>query len=360
MPSSDSFHELVSGRRRGPLAYLARAGLWWARFPYAAVVAVRNRRFDGGKRSNRVPVPVVCVGNLTLGGTGKTPMVEYVARFYREHEKQVAILSRGYGSTSGANDEAMVLEENLPDVPHLQGADRTLLANTAIEELESEILVLDDGYQHRKLYRDLDIVLLDVTRPIHQEYLFPRGLLRESVKGLKRASLVVFTRCDQVPEESLAEQRTWLTQHFPELPQITSVHQPIELMGVNGQTQPVEQLKGKPVVAFCGIGNPESFRQTLKDLGATVLELRTFPDHHPYTREDVEALQAWAGTLPADATLVCTQKDWVKLRVGELGTRPLWAVRVGVRITMGEAELQARLAGVLPDMPGEVEEDLPW
>ncbi len=358
MPSADSFHDLVSGRRRGPLAALARAGLWWARLPYAVGVGVRNWRYDGGRRSARVPVPVVCVGNLTLGGTGKTPMVEYVARFYRELDKAVAILSRGYGTTGGANDEALVLEENLPDVPHLQGADRVALANTAVEELESEILVLDDGYQHRKLYRDLDIVLLDATRPIRKEYLFPRGLLRESVNGLKRAGFAVFTRCDQVPAESLAEQRAWLTKRLPTLPQATCVHRPVELIRAGSVSdghsatlsEAVDLLNGKPVAGFCGVGNPESFRRTLTDLGATVVDFRAFADHHPYTRAYVDALRAWAAKLPADATLATTQKDWVKLRVGELGGRPLRAVRVGVRFTSGEVELRTMLREVLPDL----------
>lgn len=349
VPSADTFHDLVSGRRRGPLAYLVRAGLWWARLPYAVGVTVRNRRYDGGKRSARVPVPVVCVGNLTLGGTGKTPMVEYIAGYFRELERQVAILSRGYGTTGGANDEAMVLEENLPDVPHLQGADRVALAHTAIEELESEVLVLDDGFQHRRLYRDFDIVLLDATRPIHEEYHFPRGLLRESVSGLKRAGIAVFTRCDQVPTESLAEQQAWLTKRFPTLPQATCVHQPTELIGADGIAESPELLRGKPVAGFCGVGNPESFRRTLADLGATVIDFRAFPDHHPYSRADVDSLRAWASQLPADAMIATTQKDWVKLRLGELAGRPLWAVRVGVRFTSGEEELRAMLQAVCPE-----------
>ena len=112
----------------------AWAGVWW-----------RNRRFDRGRDVHRAAVPVICVGNLTVGGTGKTPCVEYVARLLREHDLRVAVLSRGYGAEAGRNDEAMVLEENLPDVPHYQGADRVALAQTAIEESESEVLVLDDG-----------------------------------------------------------------------------------------------------------------------------------------------------------------------------------------------------------------------
>ncbi|HEY1186298.1 MAG TPA: tetraacyldisaccharide 4'-kinase, partial [Gemmata sp.] len=141
--------------------------------PYGLAARTRNALFDRGwKRTHRAPVPVVSVGNLTLGGTGKTPCVEWVARFFREREVQVTILSRGYGSAGGQNDEALVLEDNLPDVPHLQGADRVALAATAVEELEAELLVLDDGFQHRRLHRDLDIVLIDATRPPGGDYVF--------------------------------------------------------------------------------------------------------------------------------------------------------------------------------------------
>src|SRR5262249_26736647 len=150
---------------------------------------------------------VVSVGNLTLGGTGKTPCVEYVCRFYRDLDLRVAVLSRGYGAANGRNDEALVLEENLPDVPHLQGADRVALARAAVEELESEVLVLDDGFQHRRLARDLDVVLVDATNPWGFGRLFPRGLLRESPRGLGRAGVVVLTRCDQVPDEERARLR---------------------------------------------------------------------------------------------------------------------------------------------------------
>ena len=131
---------------------------------------------------------MVSVGNLTVGGTGKTPCVEYVAGFYQQRDLRVAILSRGYGSEGGGlNDEGLVLSENLPDVPPYQGPDRVALARTAIEESESEVLVLDDGFQHRRLARDLDLVLIDATTPGDTAILHPRGLLREPPSGLRRA-----------------------------------------------------------------------------------------------------------------------------------------------------------------------------
>src|SRR5207244_12530469 len=128
------------------------------------------------------------------GGTGKTPCAEFVARFFRQLDLRVALLSRGYGSQAGRNDEALVLEENLPDVPHLQGPDRAALAQVAVEELDSEILVLDDGFQHRRLHRDLDIVLIDATCPWGYGHLLPRGLLREPISSLKRAHVAMLTR----------------------------------------------------------------------------------------------------------------------------------------------------------------------
>jgi tetraacyldisaccharide 4'-kinase len=329
----ERFHALIRGESRGVGATLARTGLWWARLPYGAAARARNRLYDLGVwKPARVPVPVVSVGNLTLGGTGKTPCVEYVAGFYRDLGLSVALLSRGYGADSGRNDEAMVLEENLPDVPHLQGADRVALARTAVEELESEVLVLDDGFQHRRLARDLDLALIDATRPLQHEYLFPRGLLREPVGGLNRAGLVILTRADQVEAESLDRQRRWLKERFPVLPVVAAIHAPEET-----------DLKNKPVGAFCGIGNPEAFRRTLTDLGADVAAFRAFPDHHAYTRADVDDLRTWAATLPPDAVLATTQKDFVKLRLPDLADRPLRAVRIRMRFLDGEDLLRDKL-----------------
>ena len=346
----DTHAAITSGERRGPAAALARAALWWGQVPYGLAVATRNRLFDAGiRRVTRVPVPVVVVGNLSVGGTGKTPCVEYVARHYRTAGIAVAVLSRGYGSESGPNDETLVLEENLPDVPHLQGADRVALALTALEELQSELLVLDDGFQHRRLHRDLDLVLLDATRPFDRDWLLPRGLLREPAGSLKRADAVILTRCDQTSPESVARQRAVLARRFPKLPVAEAVHAPVELAGPGGVTAPLDLVRGRPVLAFCGLGNPAAFRATLTQLGASVTEFVTFPDHHPYTRDDVERLRALAEKLPADGLALTTQKDSVKLRLGELAGRPLWAVRVGLRFRAGEAELAALLDTLTPE-----------
>lgn len=339
---------VVRGERRGPLAALARLGLRLASWPYGLGAWARNTLFDRGwKTAHKAPVPVVSVGNLTLGGTGKTPCVEWVARFYRELGVQVAILSRGYGSEANRNDEAMVLEENLPDVPHLQGRDRVELATTAAEELEAELLILDDGFQHRRLRRDLDVVLIDATRPPMCDYLFPRGTLREGAGSLRRAGAVVLTRCDQVPAAELDAIRGWLARRFPGKPVAATEHRPIDLIG-GAEPEPVRSLAGRAVAAFCGVGNPAAFRRTLEGLGAVVADFRTFPDHHAYAREDVDDLTRWAESLPTDAWVATTQKDWVKLRIGSLAGRPLRAVRVGLAFRDGRDEFEAALRRIAP------------
>lgn len=345
--SPETWRAIVGGERGGIRAFLLRRGLWLARLPYGVGVWSRNKFFDWGwKRLERVDVPVVCIGNLTLGGTGKTPCVEYVARFFRQQDKRVAILSRGYGSEGGRNDEAMLLEENLPDVPHLQDRDRVAIARTAIEELESEVLVLDDGFQHRRLHRDLDVVLIDATNPWGYGYLFPRGAMREPIRELKRAHAVMITRADRVSKDEIEAIRRRVLR-VKELPISLTKHAPIELMGMDGLTASFDELRGKPVAAFCGIGNPEAFRQTLRDLGASVAEFRSYPDHHNYTRTDVDELQTWAEKQTADAIIATTQKDWVKLRIGEMAGRPLWAVRIGLEFTGGQADFEMQLGKLI-------------
>lgn len=341
--------QLISGASRGLWPALQRLALRAGSMPYRMAVQLRNTAYQRGwLHSERAPVPVVSVGNLTAGGTGKTPCVEYVARFYRGLDRRVAILSRGYGGAGGRNDEALVLEENLPDVPHLQGADRAALARTAVEELESEVLVLDDGFQHRRLARDLDLVLVDATAPWGHGHLLPRGLLREPPSSLRRAGVVVLTRCDQTPAEQRERLRQTIARIAPHVPVIETTHRPVELGNSDGESTPLDILRDGPMAAFCGLGNPDAFRRTLHDWGGQPLDFRVYPDHHAYSRADVEELQRWANGLPVGASVVTTQKDLVKLRLGRLGDRPLWCLRIRLRVESGQDVLDGRLQSVLP------------
>ncbi|MFL5331131.1 MAG: tetraacyldisaccharide 4'-kinase [Gemmataceae bacterium] len=337
-PLTQAYLDLVSGKRRGVRATVMRAALGLGELPYAAAMAIRNAMYDRGWfHTSRAAVPVVSVGNLTTGGTGKTPCVEYLARFYRERGLQVAILSRGYGRDQGPNDEALVLEENLPDVPHLQGPDRVALAATAVEELESELLILDDGFQHRRLARDLDVVLIDATNPWGHGHLLPRGLMREPKSSLKRAGAVLVSRCDQVLGDRLANLRRDISRYVKtDTPIVETEHQPNAWMREGDGQIALDDLRGRPALAFCGLGHPEAFRSTLAGLGIVPSDFRTFADHHNYTRTDIDGLRNWADSLPADGVVLTTQKDAVKIRLGDLAGRPLYALRIGLAPRPGQ------------------------
>jgi tetraacyldisaccharide 4'-kinase len=339
---------LIRGERRGPGASAARLGLSVAAAGYRLGAAARNAAFDLSLRpSHRVGVPVVSVGNLTLGGTGKTPMVEWVARWFRERAVRVAIISRGYGSSAGLNDEGRVLEENLPDVPHLQGADRVAMAQTAISELEAELLVLDDAFQHRRIVRDLDIVLLDALEPFGLGRMCPRGLLREPIGSLRRAGIVVLSRADAIEPAVRAAVRAEAERRAGPLRWAEARHAPRDLVDSSEASHAPGTLKGRRVAAFCGIGNPEGFKRTLAGLCVELAGFRALPDHYDYQAGDLSELAEWARSLGADLALT-TQKDLVKLRTLSLGPMQLLALRIGLEVTEGAELLEDALRALLP------------
>lgn len=338
-----SYLALIRGETRGPGASAARALLGLATLPYRAAGAARNFGYDCRSGwARHAGVPVVSIGNLTLGGTGKTPMVEWVARRFRANGIRVAILSRGYGGSTGLNDEGRVLEENLPDVPHLQGADRVVLARLAVEELQVQALVLDDGFQHRRLHRDLDIVLIDALAPFGLGWLTPRGLLREPVRSLRRADVVVLSRADLVGPADRAAIRAEAERRGGPLRWAEARHAPVALAVEGLPSIPVADLRGARVAAFCGIGNPEGFRRTIEPLCGSLAAFRAFPDHHPYAAADLDDLARWARDAGADLALT-TQKDSVKLRVATLGPTPLRSLRIGLDVIAGVEHLDEAL-----------------
>jgi tetraacyldisaccharide 4'-kinase len=343
------FRELVSGRRRGLAPSAARAALRLAEIPYTAAVRWRNSRYDAGRAAaHRVEVPVVSVGNLTLGGTGKTPMVEWIARWLRQQGVRVCLISRGYGADDGArNDEALELAQKLPDVPHLVDPDRVRAARAAIRERACQVIVLDDGFQHRRLARDLDVVLLDAFEPFGWGHVFPRGTLREPVAGLVRAGAIALSRADAAsPEERRAVRATAL-RHAPGAVWMEVIHAPRSLLSASSKEIAVESLAGRPVAAVCGIGNPAGFWHTLARMGCQVVARREFPDHHRYRPDEIRSLATWADGLGVEAVLT-THKDLVKIGFENLGRQPLWAVRIGLEFLAGQAEFEALLRPLLP------------
>ncbi len=345
-----TFLRLVRGETRGLLGFVGRAGLSALSLPYAIGVRLRNRKFDrGGEHVTRVDRPVVSVGNITLGGTGKTPVVEWVARWYREHGVRVCLLSRGYGQSDHLNDEGLLLDQNLPDVPHLQDRDRVALARIAIDELESDLLILDDGFQHRMLARDLDLVLLDALNPFGSGRMFPRGMLREPIRSLSRASVVILSRADLVEPERRVEIRRLAERTAGPLCWVEGRQTPIGLVDHEGVDHGLGPLKASRCIAFCGLGNPEGFRRTLQGLGVDLLDFRSYPDHHVYSRTDLDDLALWA-QRQRPALILTTQKDSVKLRVDQIAEIPLLSLRIAFEPLSGVAELEQALARLLPSV----------
>lgn len=347
---ASTFRDLVSGRRKGVAAWLVRCGLALVECPYRWVVAWRNRAFDTGrKETHRVEVPVISVGNLTLGGTGKTPTVQWIAQWFLDQNVPVAIVSRGYGSRDGApNDEALELADKLPSVPHVQNPDRVAGAKRAIAKHQCHVIVLDDGFQHRRIARDLDVVLLDATEPFGFDRVFPRGMLREPVANLARADVVALTRADMITPDDKASIRRRVERLAPDAIWLEIVYHPGGLRNASGSHEAIESLAGQRIGAFCGIGNPNGFFKTLASYDCDVVVQKEFPDHAAYGDTDIEQLTHWAETAGVDA-MVCTHKDLVKLRIDHMGRIPLWAIEIETDLIVGREELVVRLETLLLD-----------
>lgn len=341
----------MSGEAKGAVAATSRSVAACFEPLYAAVVNRKNRRFDSGRlQGTRVAAPVISVGNLTVGGTGKTPMVVWLARWFRERGANVTLISRGYGAKPGhPNDEYLEIAAQLPDVPHLQNPDRVAAAREALSRDPNQALILDDAFQHRRIARDFDLVLLDALDPFGGGRLLPRGLLREPVASLARAHAVALSRADAVSPERRAEIRGEVARLAPEAIWLELEHRPALLVQYGGrETQPIESLRGRKVAAFCGIGNPAGFRHTLESCGTDVIALREYPDHFAYPSAAVDALEQWIATEAAAAECaVCTHKDLVKIPRERLAGKPLWAVQIAAAIRTGEVALQERLEALL-------------
>ena len=319
--------EVILNRQRGLKASLLRGLLWVLSLVFRGLVWLRRLLFRTRfiLRDHHLGTLVICIGNLTVGGTGKTPVVELLARALRDRGRRVAILSRGYKSAkprrrrltlrqrlgarlSGrrlptppprvvsdgrnllldsrlAGDEPFMLANNLPEVSVVVDKDRVKAGLHAIRELGADTLLLDDGLQYLRLRHRIDIVLVDRTAPFGNEHLLPRGTLREPRRQLKRASYIFITKCDGSDNSELIAR---LRRYNRVAEIIECRHQPRYLVNaVTQQKKPLELLQGKYVGTISGIAVPESFEQGLRDLGATVDTTRRFTDHHRYSEDEI-------------------------------------------------------------------------
>jgi tetraacyldisaccharide 4'-kinase len=225
-------------------------------------------------------------------------------------------------------------------------ADRAAAARQAIGEHGGQVILLDDGYQHRRLHRDLNIVLIDATEPYGWGHVFPRGTLREPLAGWSRADVAILTRSEQATSAERQAIRALLSRHAPHAAWVEASYVPRTLRAADGRQQPLAQLAGRPVSAFCGIGNPASFRRALEACGYLLAAWTEFPDHHAYTAADARRLAELAQSRGATAAL-CTHKDLVKIGPLWAGSAPLWAVESQLQILAGQAALESALHNVL-------------
>lgn len=316
-----SYRRIISGEA-GFWATPLRGALTTLSWPYRFAVHIRSRRFEKPGGITRVAVPVISVGNLTVGGTGKTPLVIEVASRLVARGCSPAVVARGYQAEEGrASDEELLIRRRCPAAAYVADADRVAAAREAIHRCHADVIILDDGFQHRRLGRDLEIVLIDATCPFGFGHLLPRGLLREPLGALRRADVMVVTRSDQVSATDLHRLLDRLHQLAPDAAHLTSNHRVIGIHGLDGADLGLG-LEGRRIVACAAIGNPSAFRATLLRLGASIAGAKWFRDHHHYTSYDVSMLSSLQRRAGAEL-LVTTEKDAVKLEAvaGDLAAR---------------------------------------
>lgn len=349
---------------------------------YGLLVNIKLKGYEWGIfRRDHLGCFVISLGNVTVGGTGKTPTAQRLAKDIRDMGYRVVILNRGYrakwhgevgivsdGTTlhmdaAEAGDEAYMLAKHLPNVPVLIGAERAKTGRYAIEHFGAEVAILDDGYQHWKLARDLDILLVDAVNVFGNGHILPRGSLREPVSHVNRADVALLTKVDQAAPGAREEIRATLARYNPTARIVESVHQPrcyVPLadwyVNITGDGIDVERLRGKRVMAVSAIGNPASFEQTLADLGVLIVESLRYPDHHDYAMSEMTDILLQAEKVGVDA-IVVTEKDAVKIPADvarETWSVPVYVISVEVTFQQGAEEIRSLLEKRIPERLEEV------
>jgi tetraacyldisaccharide 4'-kinase len=296
-------------------------------------------------KRNKISCPVISIGNLTLGGTGKTPTVIQIAELMSRNNRRAVVVSRGYGRKDEAElivvsdgrsvlvdaqtggDEPALIASKLPGIPVVVGKKRYQAALLAIQRFRPDVVVLDDGFQHIQLKRDLDIVLVDAGNPFGNGKLFPAGILREPIGALKRAQAVLITKMDGTEDvEALKE----LVQRNTRARIFTSRQLPVDLIDYrSNDTKPLSALRRSRVLALSGIARPASFTMMLKSLGADIVAEYTYPDHFDYQKSDLAAVFQKAADKKI-SMIVTTEKDAIRLK--KLRADGIWALRIEMTV----------------------------
>ncbi|HOW34941.1 MAG TPA: tetraacyldisaccharide 4'-kinase [Candidatus Omnitrophota bacterium] len=344
------FFRLMTDRVNGFTASILKALLLLLSFIYGFLVGIILWFYRIGiLRRYRLPKPVISIGNMTVGGVGKTPLVEFIAEFLKKNNLKPVILTRGYmtgklvslGPEGRFSDEAKLLSGALKGIPVMVGKNRIKKAREAMNDYPMDVFLMDDGFQHWRLRRDLDIVAIDTTNPFGNGYLIPRGILRESVTSLSRADMFVLTKTD-LGKQNLELIRDKLRAVNPDCPIVEAIHGPVDLtdLRVEGRKYPLSILKGRSIGAFCSIADPRSFEALLVNLGAEVRKTFSFMDHHLYRLHDIKEIIRYCKENNA-WTILTTQKDAVKLTkfLGEFGSGlALLSLNIKIEITRGKEE----------------------
>lgn len=350
-------HQVIRGEIQGITSFLLKGVLRVLSWGYFVGLQVRAGLYVCGLfRPSCLPRPVISVGNLTVGGTGKSPLVAYLGKALKAEGRRPAVLMRGYmpdtKNLKGIDsDEAVMLRQQLDGIPIVVGANRYQQATSFLKEHDVDCFILDDGFQHRQLKRDVDIVVIDATNPWGGA-LLPRGLRREPMNALKRAGIIVVTKVDLASTNSVMALKQRIQHIVSNVPIIESRHQATGL--VDGRTEnryALNQIKGQNILAFCGIGAPQGFFDTLKKCGAHVQEKIVFEDHHHYEAQDILALQQRCCQQQIKI-LVTTAKDMVKVRrwLSEVSDDiQVLSLNMVLDITQGKDILLERIHAVLFD-----------
>ena len=341
--------------------------LYWAAGPYELGIRLRAYGYARGWFPQRhLPVPVISIGNLTVGGTGKTPVVIEVTQWLLGSGKRVAVLSRGYRRTGhesqlfvsdgarmlatpeDAGDEPYLIAQRCPEAVVAVGADRYRLGRRVLETCPVDCIVLDDGFQHLALHRDVNLLLVDATDAHGLEQVLPAGRLREPLSAAKRATAVIITRAEQAAQvNDVMHRLRSVINPLPKTAQV--VFRVTEVLSVStGGSRPLEWCKGKRALVVSGVGHAASFRGTAEELGVTVLDELAYPDHHLYSIDDVGALRERAAELKADLVLT-TEKDAGKIRPYLRQDHGFWwAARLRVEWLSGEGAIRTMIMDARP------------
>ncbi|MEI6285647.1 MAG: tetraacyldisaccharide 4'-kinase [Bacillota bacterium] len=378
---------VIRGKKSGlgPALFLALMKLFsWG---YYAIIWSMCRLYSSGLFSKqKLPCFVVSLGNITVGGTGKTPTAERMASEFLARGYKVAILNRGYRGTwrgiaeivsdgekmlmtaQECGDEAYLLAANLPGVGVVIGRDRYTSGLLAIKEYGAEVLILDDAFQHWQLARDLDIVLIDATDDLLKNHILPRGTLREPLSGLKRASMFFLTKTDHAGQQRLEEIKGYLERINPSAPIIETNHKPAGFIEIenwySGKATailPIDTVSGHKVLAFSALGNPASFENTIVGLGGEVYQQVRFPDHHSYTMAEMQRILIRAVASGVSA-LVTTEKDAVKIPaefIHRFRKLPIYVLKIQVFSNEEEEfdKVQQKIAAMIAKKRLELAED---